>query len=217
MALSIARNADVRKYDLIVVYGIMKVICIMCESIGEVITVVIGEKQLTLEEFHIFCEQSENRDKLFELIDGDKVQKVPSFKPSQIAMRIGWFVGNFSDDFGYVTGADGSYSLSEHDEFIPDVAFISKARLPQAPEREVIGAPDLAVEVKSPTDSKRQMRLKAEAYLRFGTKIVWLVFPDEQRVEVYLPNQDVVEVDIDGVLEGGDVLPGFTLKARDIF
>ncbi len=178
---------------------------------------VIQEKRYTIAEFHTFTEREDNKNRLFELINGEIVEKVASFTPSKLAMRIGRFIGNVSDELGYVTGADGSYILSEDYEFMPDVGYISKARLPEEPAREVNGPPDLAVEVKSPTDSKRALRLKAEDYLRFGTKMVWLVFPDEQLVEVYVPGQDVQEVKIDGILDGGDVLPGFTLPVRDIF
>ena len=178
---------------------------------------VIQEQRYTLAEFHTFSELPENRNRLFELINGEIVEKAASFTPSKLAMRIGRFIGNFADEIGYVTGADGSYILSEDYEFMPDVGYISKARLPQAPEREVHGPPDLAVEVKSPTDSKRALRQKAEDYLRFGTKMVWLVFPDEQQLEVYVPGQDVQEYGIDDILSGGDVLPGFSLPVRDIF
>jgi Uma2 family endonuclease len=101
---------------------------------------------------------------------------------------------------------------------MPDVGYISRARMPETPRREVLVAPDLAVEVKSPTDSKRKMRIKAEDYLAYGTKLVWLVFRDEQLVEVYSPDQeDVIIVGIDGVVDGGDVLPGFTLPVARIF
>jgi Uma2 family endonuclease len=180
---------------------------------------VIGERQDILAEFHAFCELPENRDKLFELIDGERVQKMASFKPSQIAMRIGYYFNAsvIPSGIGYITGADGSYILSEKDEFMPDVAYISKQRLPHPPEREVLGAPDLAVEVKSPSDSKRQMRLKAEAYLRFGTQLVWLVFADEKVIEVYVPEQDVMVFTIEDTLDGGAVLPGFKLAVKDIF
>lgn len=178
---------------------------------------VIREKRYTLSEFHEVVERPENRNRLFELIDGGVVEKAASFKPSKIGMRMGRFIGNYADAIGYVTGADGSYILSPDFEFMPDVGYISKLRLPEMPDREVQGPPDLAVEVKSPTDSKRELRLKVEDYLRFGTKRVWLVFPDEQRVEVYVPDADVQELDINGILDGGDVLPGFTLPVRDIF
>jgi Uma2 family endonuclease len=61
------------------------------------------------------------------------------------------------------------------------------------------------------------MRLKAEKYINYGTRMVWLVFPDEQEVEVYLPGEDVKTVKLDGVLDGGAVLPGFALAVRNIF
>jgi Uma2 family endonuclease len=177
----------------------------------------LREKLYTLDEFHAFVERPENNNRLFELINGEIVEKVTSFTPSKIAARIVRFIGNFSDGIGYVTGADGSYILSPAYEVMPDVGYISKERLPQEPERAVEGPPDLAVEVKSPTDSKRELRQKAEVYLRFGTKIVWLVFPDEQRVEVYVPDDDVREFDMNGTLDGGEVLPGFALPVSQIF
>jgi Uma2 family endonuclease len=175
------------------------------------------EKHYTLSEFHAFAEHPENKNRLFELIAGEIVEKMASFTPSKIAMRIGRFIGNFADEIGYVTGSDGSYILSDEYEFMPNVGYISRARLPVEPAREVQGPPDLAVEVKSPTDTKRELRRKAEDYMRFGTKMVWLVFPDEQSVEVYLPDEDVITVGLDGTLDGGDVLPGFTLPVGEIF
>lgn len=180
---------------------------------------VIKEQRYTIDEFHAYVEKPENRDRLFELINGEIVEKMASFTPSRIAARISHKISSYLDqnDIGYVTGADGSYILSPEHEFMPDVGYISKERLPQEPEREVQGAPDLAVEVKSPTDSKRGLRQKAEDYLRFGTKLVWLVFPEEKRIEVYEPDQDVLEFGIDDTLDGGDVLPDFKLAVRDIF
>ncbi|GIL13076.1 MAG: hypothetical protein BroJett038_17960 [Chloroflexota bacterium] len=179
----------------------------------------LREKLYTLDEFHAFVERPENKNRLFELINGEIVEKVASFTPSRIALRIGHLFATYLDqhDIGYVTGADGSYILSPAYEVMPDVGYISKERLPQEPERAVEGPPDLAVEVKSPTDSKRELRQKAEVYLRFGTKIVWLVFPDEQRVEVYVPDDDVREFDMNGTLDGGEVLPGFALPVSQIF
>jgi Uma2 family endonuclease len=177
----------------------------------------LHQKQYMLAEFHAFAELPERKNRLYELIKEEIVEKGASFTPSRIAIRIGRFIGNFADAVGYVTGADGAYILSDEDEFMPDVGYISKARLPSEPERQVHGPPDLAVEVKSPTDTKRELRLKAEDYIRYGTKMVWLVFPDDQRIEVYLPGQDVRDLDINGVVDGGEVLPGFTLPVRDIF
>ncbi len=180
---------------------------------------VIERKKLTYADYWAFVNRPENTGKLFELIDGEIVEKMVSFEPARIAINIAYFMRGFlfQHDIGYVTGADGGYSLSDDNMLIPDVAFISKARLPEQPEREAPVPPDLAVEVKSPTDRKREMRLKAEKYLAHGTAMVWLIFPDEQQVEVYLQDEDVQTFGINDTLDGRDVLPGFTLPVSDIF
>jgi Uma2 family endonuclease len=68
--------------------------------------------------------------------------------------------------------------------------------------------PDLAVEIKSPDDSVRQMRDKAAYYLANGAEMVWLVFPAQRLVEVYTPD-DEVQILVEGdVLTAGDLLPG---------
>lgn len=182
--------------------------------------VIETQQRLNSEAYWAFVSRPENADKHFELIDGEIVEKVGSFTPSEIAFNTGFFMKQYllGNPIGRITGADGTYHMSDEDEFIPDVAFISKARMPERPERGAPVAPDLAVEVKSPTDSKRQLRRKAERYLALGTLLVWLIFPDEQIVEVYsVKLDDVVTVDINGELSGEAVLPGFTLAVRAIF
>jgi Uma2 family endonuclease len=173
----------------------------------------------TLAAFHAFADQPENAGRLLELIDGEIAEKVGSFTPSQIAALILIELGIYlkSNPIGRVTGADGSYTISEDNEFIPDVAYISKVRLPERPEREAPIPPDLAVEVKSPTDRLRALRRKAERYLEAGTRLVWLVLPDDQSIEVYMPDADVLVLRPGDTLDGGEVLPGFTLAVSAIF
>jgi Uma2 family endonuclease len=180
---------------------------------------VVQKKTYSYADYVKFQNLPENAGRIFELIDGEIVEKMPSFEPSNIAAKIIYYIQgyNLQNDLGYVTGADGGYILSDEDTFNPDVGYISKEHLPEKPSREVIGPPDMAVEVKSPTDSKREMRRKAEKYLAYGTRLVWLVFPDEQTVEVYVPDEDVKMVGIEGILDGVNVLPGFALAVKDIF
>lgn len=181
---------------------------------------VIEQKKVSYDEYEAFVSRPENADKIFELIDGEIVEKMPSFTPSRIGSRINHLISSYLDehDIGYVTGEAGGYKMSAENTFNPDVGYISKARLPEEPDREAPVPPDFAVEVKSPTDRKREMRRKAEKYLEYGTRLVWLVFPEEQQVEVYsLLEEDVITVDMSGVLDGKDVLPGFTLAVKDIF
>ncbi|MBC8099765.1 MAG: Uma2 family endonuclease [Armatimonadetes bacterium] len=174
---------------------------------------------MTIEAFWDWCELPENAERLFELIDGEIIEKMPSFEPSHIAGWILTYINLYllQNPIGRVSGADGTYKVSDMRSLIPDVAYISKARMPDIPKRGVLVPPDLAVEVMSPTDSKLALRRKAKMYLEAGTTLVWLVFPDTQQVEVYHSADDVVTIGMDGTLDGYALLPGFTLVVSAIF
>lgn len=180
---------------------------------------VLEKHRLTLEDYDAFIARPENEGRIFELIDGEIVEKMPSFTPSRIAGRLMQRFLNYLDEhaLGYVTGADGGYRMPDGQLYIPDVGFILKARLPEIPNREVLVPPDLAIEVKSPTDKRRELRRKAEAYLDAGTQLVWLVFPEDQAVEIYRPDEDVISVGREGVLDGGDLLPGLEIPVASLF
>lgn len=181
---------------------------------------VIENKRVSYDEYEAFISRPENADKLFELIDGEIIEKMPSYEPSHIAGWILTFINMYllQHNLGYTTAADGGYIMPDESIFIPDVGYIARTRMVEKPSREVPMYPDFAVEVKSPTDRKREMRRKAEKYLDYGTRLVWLVFPEEQQVEVYSSlDDDVITVSVDGVLDGRDVLPGFSLAVKDIF
>jgi Uma2 family endonuclease len=185
----------------------------------------IAKKTYTYAEYAEIAAHPENANRLLELIDGEIIEKVGSFIPSMIAVEIATSFRNYlkSSPIGYVTGADGGYVLDDENTPMPDVGYISRGRMAQMPSREVLMPPDLAVEVKSPTDSYKGLQRKARKYLRAGTKIVWIVYPEDRSVDVCLPDESepdgmrIREISIDGTLDGGDVLPGFTLAVRDIF
>jgi Uma2 family endonuclease len=85
----------------------------------------IGKKTYSQAEYQRFQELPENKQRILELIDGEIIEKTPSFIPSRIAMRIGRFVDIFADerDLGYVTAADGGYIMSDEDTFNPGGIF----------------------------------------------------------------------------------------------
>jgi Uma2 family endonuclease len=191
-------------------------------AIGEQMTTKADAKSYTFDEFMTFIDLPENRARIFELIDGEMVEKMPeSFIPSHIGMTIGFFLNLYlrENPIGWVTGAAGGYRASAKDAFVPDVGYVSKARMPELPERLALLGPDLAVEVKSPTDKIIAMRRKVERYLALGTLLVWLVFPESKTVEVYTADEDadVVTLGVGDVVDGGAVLPGFTLPVSEIF
>lgn len=178
----------------------------------------VGVRRYTVEEFEAFVLQPENSDKTFEYIGGEIVEVVSNSLASEIAANILIALGVFvkAHNLGRITGADGGYVVAG-ERYIPDVAFISLARQPESSRAAYTPIPpDLVVEVISPSDEFHTLRIKVSNYLAAGT-VVWVVDPEKQVVEVHAPGQPVQVLDADGTLDGGAVLPGFTLAVSEIF
>ncbi|CAA9529939.1 MAG: hypothetical protein AVDCRST_MAG73-871 [uncultured Thermomicrobiales bacterium] len=122
---------------------------------------------------------------------------------------------------GLLTGADGAYILARDPDtvVVPDVGFVRWDRLPGGirPKGPIPVPPDLAVEVRSPTDRPGRINAKLIRYRRAGVPLVWAVEPDRRLVLVYVRGELVAELGDGGVLDGGDVLPGFALTVTEIF
>jgi Uma2 family endonuclease len=133
-------------------------------------------------------------------------------------------VGNFVEErqLGYMTAAETGYILFKNPNgkdtvLAPDVGFIAAQRLPDGlPDGYIPFAPDLAIEVVSPTDKPKAIEEKIKQYIKYGTRLLWVFYPKTRTVGVHTP-QGATTVDINGTLESRDVLPGFKLAVRDIF
>ncbi|MEO1290293.1 MAG: Uma2 family endonuclease [Chloroflexota bacterium] len=179
---------------------------------------VLQERILTVAEFDDFVRLPDHGDTQFELIDKQVCSKKSTIKSSQIAMTLGILVGAFVREhgLGYITGADGGYQVSGQ-RYIPDVAFVSKARQAEPSDETYSSiAPDLAIEVVSPTDSSANVRIKLTNYLNAGT-VVWIVDPSAKTVEVYTPEKSPKKLSEKDTLSGGDVLPDFAVIVKEIF
>lgn len=101
----------------------------------------------------------------------------------------------------------------------PDVAFISARRFAGEVhlDRFVEGAPDLAVEILSPTNRAGEVAQKVKEYLSAGAQLVWVVDTRRRTVTVYAPGYGPARVGEDGIVDGGDVLPGFAMPVAEIF
>ena len=102
---------------------------------------------------------------------------------------------------------------------IPDVAFVSAERLHLIEDRARAfpAAPDLAVEVISPTDRLTQVREKVADWLAHGVRIVIVVNPRNRTVEVHRPQRAMVTLTEADTIDGGDVVPGWRMAVADIF
>jgi Uma2 family endonuclease len=169
--------------------------------------------------FDVIVAQPTYHGRNLELIDGELIEKMVSSPTSSIiALRIGRLIGAYVDEnrLGAVTGADGGYWIGA-DRYIPDVAFISQAKLDvEVREGYRTTAPDLAVEVISATDLRRDITAKVANYLAAGT-VLWLVDPDEQSLQVFEPGKPVTTFTRDMTLTGGAVLPGLTIDLAQVF
>jgi Uma2 family endonuclease len=160
----------------------------------------------------------------YEVIDGELRGVSPSFAdPGRVAGIITGEVGQFNEEheLGEVITADGGFDLSHHPLILvaPDVAFVRAENIPRDYDFQSFfpGAPDLAVEVPSPSDRPRAVEEKIERYLTYGSKLVWKADPRLRLVEVRRPNRPAQTLYIGDVLYGEDVLPGFTLPVARIF
>lgn len=160
-----------------------------------------------------------------ELVDGEIREMVPAgWEHSVVAANLASDLNVFvrKNKLGAVGTADPTFRLSTDPDTVrvPDVAFVRRERLQAAGgaiKGFVNGAPDLAVEVVSPNDRYSEVRAKVREYLAAGTAMVIVLDSEDRSATVYRPGRAPLELTEDDVLDGGDVVPGWTLPVRDIF
>jgi Uma2 family endonuclease len=167
-------------------------------------------------------ELHDHHDRLYELIDGTLVEKAMGWRESELAIIIARLLGNFVAEhrLGKVLGSDGMFRLKPAHIRIPDVAFISKDRFV---ERTLTPGAfwelgfDLAVEVISPSNTRREMERKLVDYFAAGVGLVWLVYPETREIVRYSSPANSATLQGTDVLDGGTVLPGFSITVPEIF
>ena len=123
-------------------------------------------------------------------------------------------------DLGSVLADAGIWAERDPDTVCaPDVQFFDHHRLPLDAEIPAYAevAPNLAVEVRSPNDSRRALHEQANMWLNVGVQMVWIVQPDSRSVDLYRSGQDAIRLSGTDSLEGLDVLPGFRCELEDVF
>ncbi len=148
------------------------------------------------------------------------VMPPPKREHGLIAMEIGRLIANYvkANNLGIVSTEIG-YQLSENPDTVraPDVSFTSKARVVPAKGEYDRVAPDLAIEVISPSNTQDEIQQKVIQYFRAGTRLVWAFFPKSRSVYVYRSAHEVTILGVEDTLDGGDVLPGFHVEVGEIF
>jgi Uma2 family endonuclease len=162
------------------------------------------------------------RKRICELVDGVLVEKAVGTREGLLAGIILHLIWDFLDrhDLGIALPGDSAVRLKLGLLRIPDVCFISWDRLPEGelPDEAVAGiVPDLAVEVLSAGNTKAEMDRKLREYFQAGVRLAWLIQPRTQTAEVYTSPKKLRRFGKDQLLDGGDILPGFTLSLKRLF
>ena len=154
---------------------------------------------------------------IWELIDGEKfMPPSPGEAHQRINIRLGSWLHMFVEDggLGRVYIAPFDVVLSDVDVVQPDLLFISNERADIVTRANVRGAPDLVVEIRSPSTANRDWTIKRDLYAKYGVREYWVVDPDARKVWVMaLGDQGFDEV---GSYGAGDVLTSPTLEGLSI-
>lgn len=155
-----------------------------------------------------------------ELVNGEVIVMSPSgYESDETAMSFGAQLWSWVKprQLGRVTGAGAGFILPNTDTRAPDVSFVRAERLRRSPRSYAELAPDLMVEVKSPSDSLTKLREKIQSFLQQGTQIGILINPESHTLEVYRPNQEAMIFQDGDTLTLPDLLPGWQVAIADLW
>lgn len=164
--------------------------------------------------------QLEYPDWRMELVDGEIIVMSPSgYESEEVAMNFGTELSKWvrPRQIGRVTGSSAGFILPNSNTRAPDVSFVRAERLKRSPRSFAQLAPDLAVEVKSPSDSLTKLREKIQDFLNAGTQIGILINPEIKTVEIYRRGEDVVILGDRDILTLPDLLPGWQVAVSDLW
>ena len=160
----------------------------------------------------------------FELIDGQLVERNMGAKSSRVGFNATRLLDNHAapNNLGLVFPAGCGYqSFADDPDRVryPDGSFIQHGRLPEdkAPKGHVRIAPDIMIEVVSPNDTAWETDQRVDDFLRAGTRLVWVIYPDTRIVQVYRQGGSSMRLTANDQLSGEEVLPGFRCSVSELF
>jgi Uma2 family endonuclease len=160
----------------------------------------------------------------FELIDGQLVERKMGAKSSYAATKLLIRFGSFveSNNLGLVFQADCGYQIFAEEPGrvrFANGSFIRHRKLPEdrVPQGHCRVAPDLVIEAVSPNDTAYEVEDKIAQWLGAGVRLVWVLYPETQRVQVHRADGTVTKLQSEEQLSGEDVIPGFQCQIAAVF
>ncbi|HUF13498.1 MAG TPA: Uma2 family endonuclease [Longimicrobiales bacterium] len=175
---------------------------------------------LSVREYAVLAEEDGYR---VELSRGRLVREAyPAALHAWICARVAAALEDYAQRAGGEVLAGGGFVLEEAPATVraPDVAWVASRGAPEArvpAEGFWPGAPDLAVEINSPSNSASYVLEKVQQYLEAGSRMVWVIDPPTRTVTVYRSREHIHILGPDTELDGADVLPGLRLQIASVF
>jgi Uma2 family endonuclease len=160
----------------------------------------------------------------YELVKGElQMAPPPGFEHGKVTMNLAGPLFRYvkSNHLGVVLAAETGFKLESDPDTVraPDIAFVRQELIDQTGRTEGYraGAPDLVVEVLSPSDTFGKVEAKVSQWLEAGAHMVWVVSPKLHTITVYRSLTDIITLTEKDTLDGGNVVPGFQIKIAEIF
>ncbi|MFN7017999.1 MAG: Uma2 family endonuclease [Fimbriimonadales bacterium] len=160
-----------------------------------------------------------NDGRKYELVNGRLTEVPTGFRHGVLSAELTVRLHPHVKPWGVICDSSTGFRMPDGNIRSPDVAVVRKARLPEGklPAGFFDGAPDLAVEIISPSEKSRDILAKVGEYLEAGAQEVWLLFPERQQVHRYRANLEVEVLHANDTLTGGTLIPNFTVRVGDLF
>ncbi|MFH1116765.1 MAG: Uma2 family endonuclease [Pseudomonadota bacterium] len=158
----------------------------------------------------------------YELVEGELVVVAAGREHDDVIFFLDYLLKDFviRHDLGRVYGASLGYWMENGNLRSPDISFVTNGRLNKMthdPKGFLHGAPDLAIEILSPSNTVKAMKEKALEYFESGSRLVWIVSPKDRTVTVLRPDGSERVLTVEAGLDGEDVIPGFSIEIKDVF
>ncbi len=176
-------------------------------------------KLMTAEEFWLLPETEMRQS----LVRGEVAETMPpGARHGSIASAFDRRLGTWAEQrkAGWV-GVESGFILTRNPDIVraPDISFVRAEHIPAdgVPEAFWHLAPDLAIEVVSPSETAQEVRDKVEDFLAAGTPVVWVAYPKSREVVAHTPDNLARTYRADDLLTAPDLLPGFACRVADLF
>lgn len=155
----------------------------------------------------------------YELIDGEAKEVPANFEHDVIGMGVGAIIRPFAKGRGFVAGSQAGFRMTDRNIRCPDVSFTLKENVTGGRPGPWFGerAPDLCVEIVSPSEDRTDMQRKVGEYFASGAQFVWHMFPETQTIRVFTSPIDSKLLGPTDKIDAGELLPGFTATVADLF